>query len=493
MASKNRNPSLAISRPQSKRKADNPQRNGEVRWSLFAGHIAGAIICAICLSCSTPPPTVVRPNNNELDSHVYAYFEPYIRWAEEEPLNPQRHATLGVVYEANELWNEARSCFHTVVDLLPSEVLARYHEAMACQEMGETVLSRELLQAITDDQPDFAPAQHRLGLLLLAEDKLEAASSAFQKTVELAPDRVEGYLGLATVRLRSRDHEKAERFSRQALQIDIQNRMAWYLLGQSLRVKPGAEAEALKALRAGTGALITYLDDPWSSAWPIHAKGLADQMRLAHNLATAGKSTDAVKVLEAALAQRPGNTDVLNNLAVILRRSGQPSRALAYLQQAQAVSPVGFATLINIAACNLDLGRFDAALEVADRAIFLFESNAQAHVTKARILFAQGKLEMADSIAKRAVELSNEDPLPYLTLADIQFQRRQFESSVDTCRTASELSPLQIEPLLCSCRALVALDRQSEARIALEEARILRPTDPRLDQFEQRLVSKKHD
>ena len=462
----------------------------QIPWSgIIARSVAAVLAVAFSVGCVTPPPQVIRPLKRDLDAHVNTYLEQYMLWVEEDPTDPQRHATLGVVYEANELWSEARACFHIVVDLLPSEVLARYHEAVACQELGEVETAIELLQRITGDHPDFAPAHHRLGRLLLAAGDLDGAFSAFQRTVELAPDRVEGHLGLADVMLRRRNAGKAEVHARRALDLDRHQRMAWFLLGQSLRGRPGHEVEALRALRTGTGAAVTFLPDPWSAAWPIHAKGLADQMRLAHNLATAGRENEAVKVLEVALGQRPGNTDVLNNLAVILRRSGRPAPALAYLEQALAVKPESFATHINISACLLDLGRFDAALEAADRAILLFESNAQAHVTKARILLAQGHPDKAVVSALLATELASEDPLVHLTLADVQFQLRRFEDSLLACNVSLDLASLEIEPLLCKSRALIALGRPREAAAVLKEARAIQPGDVRLHELEQRLAS----
>lgn len=458
--------------------------------TLTRATISGIVIC---VGCAQQTPQVIRPEEQELETQVATYLEQYIGWAEDDPMDAQRHATLGVVYEANELWPEARACFRTVIDLAPKEILARYHEALACQEIGDLEETVELLHGISIDDPSFAAAHHRLGQLLLKKNELDKAVRSFKQTIDLMPDHVEGYLGMADIMLRRNDHAAAETFARQALELNQHQAMAWYLLGQALRTRPEHRKEATRALRAGTGAVVTYLPDPWSKTWPIHAKGLADQMRLAHDLSAAGHAAKAVNVLEEALFHRPGNVDVLNNLAVLLRRAGQPESALEHLEQARANKPDSFATHINIAACFLDLGRFEQALRSAERAILLFPSDAQAHITKAHVLLAQKRLDESLLSAVRAQELASDEASTHLTVARVLLQQLQAESALSACNSAAEISPLALEPVLCQHQALSILGKTNEALAVVQEARKLHSGNKKLASLVQHIETKEDD
>lgn len=466
---------------------------GEGGRSRAALGISIIVTLVICAGCAQPTPPIPRPDVQQLESQVRTYIEQYIAWAEEDPTDAQRHASLGVVYEANELWSEARVCFRAVTRLAPEEVLARYHEAVACQELGDLDRTVELLHGVVLDDPEFAAAHHRLGRLLLEANEVDQAVGSFRRSIDLMPDHVEGYLGMANSMLRAGDLAAAEAYARQALEINGRQPMAWFLLGQAMRNQADKRAEATRALRAGAGASVTYLPDPWSVSWPIHAKGLADQMRLAHDLSVSGQSAKAVEVLEEALAYRPGNTDVLNNLAVIVRRAGRPDTALGYLEQAQRAKPDGFATYINISACLLDLHRLPDSLKAADRAISLFPMNAQAHVTRARVLLAQHRLDEALASAQQARDLASDDALTYLTLADVLLQRSDAQSALSACEKAAELSPLSLEPELCRWRLLSALGRSSDAAAVLRKANALHGADPRLRRLEVGFEPRKFD
>ena len=86
-----------------------------------------------------------------------------------DPADPERHGRLGLVYEANHLWEEARASFANARALDPGSAVWPLHEALAAEQLGDLDGAVELLAARADDFSYFAPLHHRLGHLLLEQ------------------------------------------------------------------------------------------------------------------------------------------------------------------------------------------------------------------------------------------------------------------------------------------------------------------------------------
>jgi len=74
------------------------------------------LVLVLLYSKSSGPPLEVPVPNDlaKLEAQVRAYLSKEIDWVRAAPNDPNRQATLGIVYAANALWPEARNAFQNV-------------------------------------------------------------------------------------------------------------------------------------------------------------------------------------------------------------------------------------------------------------------------------------------------------------------------------------------------------------------------------------------
>ena len=121
-----------------------------------------------------PAPEVAQPDNlAQLRPEVQQLVRTNLARAEAAPRDAQAHGRLGMIYEANLLWDAARTSYATAAQLDPDTPAWRLHEAIATREAGDPEAARALLQAVAAEQPDLAAAQQRLGDALLEAGDLD--------------------------------------------------------------------------------------------------------------------------------------------------------------------------------------------------------------------------------------------------------------------------------------------------------------------------------
>lgn len=274
------------------------RRRPSARWPLVA---AGALVIGVGGYLGRdrlrPAPAVVVPAELEqLEPQLQAYLKSFLERVRQAPREAQSHATLGLVYEANELWPQARSCFQNAVRLDPKQPLARYHLAIATLEVGDRAAAIALLEGLTKRFPDFAPGYHRLGVELLETGAIEEATSAFERVIALEPREHAGYVGLADAKLRVRDFAGAAELLEKALDLKPDDGTARHLLGEAYRGL-GRVDDARRELGRAANAGAVMMIDPWTRQLPEHAKGLSRQTRRALAHMNAGNHATAAELL----------------------------------------------------------------------------------------------------------------------------------------------------------------------------------------------------
>lgn len=431
--------------------------------------------------------TVVVPMNPErLDPRVRAYVLRHVSWAREAPNETNRHATLGLVYAANGCWSEALASFQTASRLGSGDELPDYYAAIATQKLGDPDTTVTMLKALTQTYPSFAPAHHRLADLLLEGGRRDQAARAFERAVALAPNEAAGYVGLADVRIRERDHAHALELLRKAIELDPSNRSAHYLLGLAYRGL-GRTAEAEVELKRGANADRRTMRDAWSSALSTHNKSASHQVRAAQALLQASRPADAAKVLEETLAWHPDNTEILNNLAIAKLGLKQTQEALDLLYRAERVDPGKAATPTNLAACMLQLGRLDQALAYADRAVELAPTIAQVHITRAKVLVGLRRHAEAIDALEEAVRLDAKDAIVLTDLATLCVALNRLDEALSHMQKVIALNSSSVAAHLRLGDVCIRLGAWEQAEAALVQAQRLSPGDPRVAAMEDRL------
>lgn len=122
-----------------------------------------------------------------------------------------------------------------------------------------------------------------------------------------------------------------------------------------------------------------------------------EAFRIAERLASEGRVQEAITHFDALAASHPKHAPLLNNLGVLWRRAGDPSRGIDYLRRAIAVDAGNGDAHYNLANALAADGPSDRAVDHYRTAIKLRPDFAAAYVNLGRLLAAMGKAKEAKS------------------------------------------------------------------------------------------------
>ncbi len=437
-----------------------------------------------------PTPKITLPSNlMRLDPAVQELVRSKLAVAAEQPRNASVHGDLGLVYEANLLWQEARACFETACELDPDDMLWKLHLAIACRETGDYEEALKRLRNLVKQDPNVSYLQQRLGHALLENGDLNGAESAFRKLIDLASNAPQGYAALGDVLLQKQDYHQAAQLLEKAVALEPNYRTSHYLLGsayQRLGLPEKAEAE----LTQGTNAFIQFLPDPTSATVRQYAVNLTARLQQAQEELRGDNAKQAAQMLEETLVHHPENVSLLNNLAVAYMNMGELQKAEGLLGKAQQQHDGQFMTAINFSSLMLRANRAQQALDYADYAIALAPKMDQAYFSRGLALGRLGRTPEALLNIEEALRRSPQNPKNHAFAGDLYMKLGDHSKAQQAYQSALKLDPKMLPALVGNGRANMALGRYSEAESALAQARLIAPDHPLVRQFEQQLRRK---
>ena len=142
-----------------------------------------------------------------------------------------------------------------------------------------------------------------------------------------------------------------------------------------------------------------------------------------------------------------------------------------FLSGMQRLHPDHPDILRRLAAARLKLGRVDAALELAQRAVALAPDDGEALMVLAMALRAKGRIDEAREHLTRAVGLAPDLAAAWQGLGEVEAMRPdRLTQAVDAFRQACRLSPTESRPLAALAAALMGLGRHDDAITAYRGA-----------------------
>ena len=464
-------------------------------WSKRTGIAAVALLCGGLLigislnSRHSPPPLEIPvPHDlDKLDPQLRSYIVEKVARVREKPADFQRHATLGMVYAANSLWNEALVAFQNAVQLNPGEPLARLYVGVSEQELGNNNEAMEMFRRITSQFPDFAPGFYRLGDVMLRSGRVDEAEPAFKRLVALVPREWRGYAGLGEIKLRKGEFSEAAKLLEQSVQLDPNAKLAHHLLGLAYRGL-GRLEDARLEMSLGVNNKHYPMEDAWGATALQHMKLLPDLFQMAREYEEAGNPAAAVVILERARVYHPNDTGVMTHLAGAYQAAGQPQKARELLIEVIKRDDHNLAAFTTLAFCCVELELNEEALAHADRAVALDAVNTQAHRARANALLAMERDHEALAALETALRCDPRNAGIEIEIGDVYLSnlnrpaeallRYKHAVQADSTLVAGHVRIAQMH---------IEQNQFDEARTAISMIRRLSPAHPALALLEEQM------
>ena len=425
------------------------------------------------------PPVTAPKDIQRISLELRTLIERHVAATNGSPRDARQRATLGLVYEANEMWPEALRSFRNATELDPDEPMWPHHAAIAWLETGDLDGATSWLRDYAARFPTFTPLQDRLGAVLLEAGEIDEAQAAFEAIIAHAPKSAAGYVGYGDARLRAGDHEAAVVALEKAVRIDPTYKLARYLLGRAYR-GVGRMEDAQREMTLGMVAGRNYLTDGWSRHLSKYKTGIGALQERSADFLKAGQPAQAAEILERILVEQPDNADAAVNLGIAYLDMNRLEDAEQVLLKAERLDATRFETYINLAACLLRQKRLSGALQYIDRAVELSPTAAQAHMTRGLILMQQRENELALEALTTAAGLDARNPKVVQELANVCGRLGRLPEALAHYRALAKLMPTRWEPHFGAARTLQGMGRSDEALVAANQGLVLAPREPRL-------------
>jgi tetratricopeptide (TPR) repeat protein len=459
--------------------AGKPAGRRYLKRVLIAVAVLGVVALVAWLARVRSHPPVEPEHPETVSPELADYLPRFIQAVRDKPESAEAHANLGLVYEANEMWPEARKCFENAADLDRKEPLASYHAGLAAIEMKDDAGAELALRQATKRARTFAPAHHRLGLFYLDAGDLVRAAPELDRAFGLAPGEVVTRIALGDLKLRQKDYAGAATILEEAAKQAPTNGTVRHLLGTAYKELGRAE-DADRQFKRAKSAGARFMVDEWSKKLPAHAMSLPRQMARATAFLNAGRPAEAASILENALQWHPDNPDLLNNLAIAKMNAGELDKAGVYLGRSLAANPTHALTHVNMAALAARRGDLEGALASATHAVELAPDIAETHRKRAALLLQLHRPEEALAEALRTRDLDPESGSSHLGLARAYTDLGRGPEAITEFRAAIDADPTLPGAYVGLVEALVAAGDRGGAREALDAATKALPKHPQI-------------
>jgi tetratricopeptide (TPR) repeat protein len=162
------------------------------------------------------------------------------------------------------------------------------------------------------------------GIDLRKQNKIKDAVDAFQKAIELNPNRPTAYLNMAMALVDRQQYTAANEVFLEAIKHGLPNGDQWFVDFASLYRQRNMTSWAINLLQRGK--------EIYPQSYPIAAN-------LGSALAQAERYTEGVPELERALGLQPSSTLALNNLGILYAKKNDYARALDFWNRSLTIDP----------------------------------------------------------------------------------------------------------------------------------------------------------
>jgi len=447
-----------------------------VAFSIFAAVVSSA-------SCDgfgvDPPPVAEISAPEDIDPDVVALARKTAAAAKLAPGDPERRADLALVFEANEIWNDAVRAWADALALAPDQTLWRFHHSLCLKRQGDEPGALLELRRVVAEAPDLPAARFALGEMLLDADDLPGAQAELEAAIRLAPSAPDCHAALAEVMIRKQEYARAVELCQRALALDPASKRARYALGLAYRGL-GRNEEAEAELTRGQNSVRRTLSDELSPRLESFQVSYSLRFNRAMALDLKGNKEGAVAIFEDLLRTHPNDVDLLNNLAAAYTDLGRTNEAYPLLERSRDLEPNEFASYINLAAADILRKDFAKALVSADKAVELAPTLARARFTRAAVYIQTGRLEEAYADLKLAAGFDASSGDIFGRLGLVSMRTGRMREAVGYFEKAASLMPDSLPAQASLAQGYFKIGERQKALAAFDRAWTLSPNHPDL-------------
>jgi tetratricopeptide (TPR) repeat protein len=371
----------------------------------------------------------------------------------EAPGDAQRNVRLGKILQAYKLQTPAIRCYQRAWHLDPGDYATAYLLGIALAQTGDDAGATTHLGAAVTLNPDYVPAQLRLGEILFKTGELAQAQTLFEELLARDPDSAWAHHWLAQVLSALDDPDGAISHYQRAVELYADFGLAHYALALAYRNRGDSEQAAAH--------MAHYRQHPKQT--PAYVDPLLE-------------SLEALDISARAHVRR----------AKRLEAMGQPREALLALQQAIAVEPQSVEAHSQLIRLYHRLNDADGA-ERHYRAVTAIEPNAiMANLEYGTLLAEQGRLAEAAATFEKVLTANPDHSTAHTLLGQAREETQQPAEAERHYRRALDSDPNNHLAGLLLGRLLMQTDRRTEAAPYLE--RVAQDADTNRAYFLQRLA-----
>ena len=253
--------------------------------------------------------------------------------------------------------------------------------------LGRVQAASEAFKKVIELNPDYADGYSNLGVTLKDQGKLEEAIEAFNKALAIKPDYTEAYYNMGVTLQDQGKFDEATGAYKKALSLKPDYAEGYYNMGITLK-EQGKFDEAITSYNKAL------------SLKPDYAEGFYN---MGVTLQEQGKFDEAITSYEKVLSLKPNYADAYNNMGITLKEQGKLGEAITSYNKALSLKPDYAEAYNNMGITLKDQGKLEEAITSYNKALLLKPDYAEAYNNMGLNLKEQGKLDEAMEAYNKAL------------------------------------------------------------------------------------------
>ena len=461
-------------------------------------HVLHGSVFLVCLliylaGCTKAPSEVQAPidaSGETEDAELREFVSGMYARANEDLHSPLHRGRLGMVYDANGFTEAAVVTYRQAGVLDAKDMRWPYLESLALSEQGRIEEAVDVMGTAIQRDSSYLPAYLAKGYWMIDLGEFERACDTFESvsTASNMDDHtIALQLGLAQCRLELGEIEKAI-IALDTLPSNGLPAYAELVRARVKRISDGSTSEENTRADFGDLGQISW-PDAIAGAVVEYTRGLSNEALLTQKLIDGGRAEDALQLVRSLQQRYPDEAHLIELRSAALVALGRRAEALTVLRDGLQRYPDEHLLHFNLGLLHDSMGQIAAALDHYDGAIAKQIDFVPAYDAKVRLLMRQGSAILARDVLNASLAHRPPNAETYNLLGVLYGGGGDWERSAEHLANAVKLEPGNVDALVSLALSLSELEQYEEALKAIERARQLEPSNPKVERGLRTLIA----